>query len=135
MPQTVNIGTACYVRLNGRTFPGIVVGFWADSIKGAAVTVETEAAQHVYRPWRRMSFWMRDATGVANKQAALVVAGDEQERLRLKHEVENPPIDDRIKWLAQQAGELPLAPKRVVSQFPDGLQPAKSLDLLAEDRG
>lgn len=135
MPQTINIGTSCFVHLNGRVFPGIVVGFGSDGIKGSLVTVETEAAQHIYRPWKRMSFLMRDCTGFAARHCILEVPETQQRIGELVHAVENPPIDDRIRWLAQQAGELPLAPKRVVSQFPAGLEPAKSLDLLNEDRG
>jgi hypothetical protein len=122
MPQTINIGTSCFVRLHGRVYPGIVVGFGSDAIKGPLVTVETEAASLIYRPWKRMSFLMRDCTGFAARHCLLEVAADEAQLARLLHEVENPPIDDRIKWLAAQAGELPLAPKRVVSQFPIELE-------------
>lgn len=111
MPQTVEIGTSCFIRLNGRTFPGIVVGFWSDSVKGAAVRVETEAAQKVRKPWRSLSFWMRTARMINDRECELVVPSTDEQRAQLEHEVANPPIDDKIKWLAAQAGELPLGPK------------------------
>lgn len=128
MPATVEIGTPCFVRLNGRVYPGIVVGFWNDMVKGAAVVVETEAAREVRREWKGMSFWARDATGVAEKHATVIVPQDDEEREHLAYEVANPPADKRMQWLAQQAGELPLEHKvqreeDLVPQFPSDLDP------------
>ena len=123
MPATVNVGSPCFVKLNGTVYTGIVVGFWNDNIKGGAVVVETEAAAEIRREWKSMSFWTQNATGVAAKHAVLVVPQDDAERAQLQHEVENPPMDERLKWLAQQAGELPLEHKvqreeDLVPQFP-----------------
>lgn len=128
MSQTVNIGDACFVRLNGRVFPGIVVGFWSDTIKGGAVRVETEAAPLVHKPWRTLSFWLHTAWSVTDKNVTLIVPQSDGHRAELEHEVANPPLDERVKWLARQCGELPLQSraKKVVGQFPSNLEPAIS---------
>ncbi len=118
--HTVNIGDRCFVLLNGRTYPGLVIGFWSDSFKGAAVLVESEAAPLMRKPWTALSFWARDYTGVADKTCVLVVPRDATHEAELQHQVDHPPIDPRIAWLAQQAGELPmeLPSQRTVPQFP-----------------
>lgn len=125
MPATVDIGSACFVRLNGRTYPGIVVSIWEDNIKGTAVVVETEAAREIRREWKGMSFWAKNARGVADRTAEVVVPTTDDERAQLEHEVANPPMSERIRWLAQQAGELPLEHKvqreDLVPQFPPDL--------------
>lgn len=126
MPATVNIGTSCFVRLNGRVYPGIVVDIWNDTVKGTAVRVETDAAREIRREWIAMSFWARDATGVADRHATVIVPKDDEEREHLEYEVANPPMDRRMQWLAQQAGELPLEHKvqreeDLVPQFPPDL--------------
>jgi len=124
--QTVQIGTKCFVLLNGRTYPGIVIGFWNDSIKGDAVRVESEAADLVRKPWTALSFWASDATACADKSCTLIVPTDEEHRAQLQHEVDHPPIDERMAWLAKQAGELPMeipSQRDTVPQFPVELEP------------
>ncbi len=116
MTKTVNIGDRCFVLLNGRTYPGIVIGFWSDSIKGTAMRVETQAAQLTRMPWTAMSFWLSDCTAAADKTCTVVVPLDAAHEAQLQHQVDHPPLDERLAWLARQAGELPS--QRTVPQFP-----------------